>query len=132
MRLKERKTKHSCEKQDGVKENNNNNITIYYSMITIGHSQKYHNTCSFKFCISIVSSFSGGNKNNAHLDKIWRDRQRILWYFPKWPMEMGIDQCTVLSFYHSFTEDFHGVWESLIFDSDIKAQVSNMNCLVLS
>lgn len=35
---------------------------------------------------------------------------------------------------HYFSDDFHGIWESLIFDSDVKAQVRNtlifLTCVV--
>ena len=45
--------------------------------------------CPPKFCISIVFVFPwdhGKYQEKQCLGKICRNKQRALWYFPKWPM----------------------------------------------
>ena len=62
-----------------------------------GHFGKCHNSLCLsplKFCISIVFFYLGtvlSPKRNCKqcLCKIWGDKQRVLWYFPKWPISFN-------------------------------------------
>ena len=55
--------------------------------------------CPPKFCISIVSSFYwdlqwSQEKTKTILMQNLGDKQRVLWYFPKWPIVWRISNCS--------------------------------------
>ena len=61
----------------------------------IGYFGKYHNTLCLslqilhKHCFQFLWGFTmvpRENKNNAYV-KFWGHKQRVLWYFPKFPIE---------------------------------------------
>ena len=59
---------------------------------SIGHFGKYHNTlCLFpqilhKHCFCFLLGPLNQRNWKQCLCKIWGDKQRVLWYFPKWPI----------------------------------------------
>ena len=70
-------------------------LRIGWSSWLIGQFGKYHNTLSlspqilhrhcFQFLLGLTI-IPRENKNNACFCKFWRDKQRVLWYFPNWPI----------------------------------------------
>ena len=56
---------------------------------SIGHFGKYHNTlCLYKHCFQFLLGLTmvpRENRNNAKA-KFWGDKERVLWYFLKWPI----------------------------------------------
>ena len=67
-----------------------------FTWLLIDHFGKYHNILCLspqilhKHCFQFLlglTTVPRENKNNAYA-KIWGDKQRVLWYFPKWPFSL--------------------------------------------
>ena len=69
-------------------------VFIVVPLMLIAHFGKYHNTLCLspqilhKHCFQFSHGTYKGPKRKQKqcLCKIWGDKQRVLWYFPKWPM----------------------------------------------
>ena len=73
--------------------------------IFLGHFQKYHNTLFvppkifYQHCFHFLLGLTMLPRENKSSAKFWRDKQRILWVFWKWPI--------TVDYYSSFIKIDH-------------------------
>ena len=72
--------------------------TGLFPVLTVGHSRKYHNTLCLspqilhKHCFQFLLRITMVPRENKMLMQNLGQKQRVLWYFPKWPITIVISQ----------------------------------------